>query len=102
MRDDANSHPGSGDDDLAAMTDRNRRQSAELAGRLAELTDGIADSELRLAAVLEESARLRPHAADRLNKAAAEARAFADKERDHGRRLRQHDGAGPGDEATDG
>lgn len=101
MHDDNESHPGP-EDGLGAVTDRTRRQSAELAGRLAELTDGIADSEQRLATVLEESARLRPHAADRLMRAAAEARAFADKERDHGRRLREHYAVGSGNEATGG
>ena len=40
--------------------------------------------------------------AEAKDKAAAEARAFADKERDHGRRLRQHAAVGSSAEAADG
>jgi hypothetical protein len=67
------------------------RHAAELAARLARLADEVADSEEMVAKTYEDSARLRPHAAARLQEAAREARVFAEWERRQGRRLRGDD-----------
>lgn len=66
------------------------RHAAELSARLARLADEVADSEEKVAKAYEVSARLRPHAAKRLQGAAQEARTFAEREREQGRRLRGH------------
>jgi hypothetical protein len=56
-------------------------QSGLLRARIEALAAEIATSEENLADAYEESARLRPHAADRLRAAAREARAYAERER---------------------
>lgn len=65
------------------------RQASELTNRLARLADAVADSEEMVAKTYEDSARLRPHAAERLQGAAQDARNFAERERAQGRRLRE-------------
>ncbi len=65
------------------------RQACELSDRLARLTDAVADSEEMVAKTYEDSARLRPHAAERLQGAAQDARNFTERERAQGRRLRE-------------
>lgn len=61
-------------------------QAAHLRRRIEHLAGEIAVSEESLAGVLEESARLRPHAADRLREAARRARLYAEHERAVARR----------------
>jgi hypothetical protein len=58
-------------------------QSGVLRARLEALASAIATSEESLADAYEESARLRPHAAERLRAAAREARAYAARERQY-------------------
>jgi hypothetical protein len=72
----------------AEETQAVQRQSAALTNRLARVAEEIAESEEMVAKAYEESARLRPHAAERLLDAAREARLFAEREREHCRRLR--------------
>ncbi|GAA4872340.1 hypothetical protein [Actinomycetospora straminea] len=61
---------------------RSAREHAEhLRRRIQSLVERIAESEDSVADVYEESARLRPHAAERLRRRAREARAFAARER---------------------
>lgn len=74
-------------------------QSRELGQQVADLADRIAESEDKVASTLEEAALLRPHARRRLHSAAEEARLFADRERDHSRRLRRAVGAAGADPA---
>lgn len=79
-------------DDSADALDRVRGRASELTTRIGRLAGEIADSEERVARTYEDSARLRPHAAERLRGAAQEARDFAARERDQSRRL-----LGPGE-----
>ncbi len=81
------SRPENGDP--AAAHSRAVEQSRELGEHVADLAERIAESEDRVASTLEESARLRPHAEERLRSAADEARRFAEKERGHSRALRR-------------
>jgi hypothetical protein len=75
--------PGESADALERVRDR----ASALTTRIGRLAGEIADSEERVARTYEDSARLRPHAADRLRGAAQEARDFAARERDQSRRL---------------
>lgn len=81
------SRPENGDPSAAGS--RAVEQSRELGQLIADLAERIAESEDRVASTLEESARLRPHAEERLRTAAEEARRFAEKERGHSRALRR-------------
>ncbi|MCD2194701.1 hypothetical protein LQ327_15110 [Actinomycetospora endophytica] len=56
-------------------------QAEHLRRRIATLARDLADSEENLASVYEQSARLRPHVADRLREAAHQARLYAERER---------------------
>jgi len=76
-----------GADESADALDRVRGRASELTSRIGRLAGEIADSEERVARTYEDSARLRPHAADRLRGAAQDARDFAARERDQSRRL---------------
>jgi hypothetical protein len=67
---------------------RAQRRSDELAARLARVADDIATSEDQVARTYEESAALRPDAAERLRGEAEDARRFAAHEREQVRRLR--------------
>ena len=66
--------------------DRARRQADEIEARLSSLAASVAATEDSLADTYEDSARIRPHAAERLRDAAREARAFAVHERDESQR----------------
>ncbi|WP_328309907.1 hypothetical protein [Actinomycetospora sp. NBC_00405] len=88
----------SGPDESADALDRVRGRASELTTRIGRLASEIADSEERVARTYEDSARLRPHAADRLRDAAKEARDFAAREREQSRRLL---GPGESDERGD-
>ena len=85
-------------DQSADALDRVRGRASELTTRIGRLAGEIADSEERVARTYEDSARLRPHAADRLRGAAQEAREFAARERDQSRRLL---GSGESDDSED-
>jgi len=73
---------------------RAQSHASELSARLAAVAESIAESEDMAASTFEESARLRPHAADRLRGAAQDARDFAERERTAGHRLRHPRGDG--------
>jgi hypothetical protein len=62
---------------------RNREQHAELRRRMAEVAGSVAATEEKVAATLDEAAKLRsPDDAERLSAKAEEARKYAAKERD--------------------
>lgn len=88
----------SGPDGSADALERVRGRASELTTRIGRLAGEIADSEERVARTYEDSARLRPHAADRLRGAAQEAREFAARERHQSRRLL---GSGESDDPED-
>ena len=73
--------PSGRPDDAADALDHAHGRASELAARIGRLAGEIAESEERVARTYEDSARLRPHAADRLRGAAQEARDFAARER---------------------
>jgi hypothetical protein len=66
-----------------------REHADELRARIGRLADRIATSETGVAEAYERCARIRPHAADRLQEAARRAREFAEKERRQGQRLQE-------------
>ena len=66
--------------------ERAQRTSDEIEARLSALAASVARTEESLADIYEDSARIRPHAAERLQKAAREARTFAVHEREESRR----------------
>ena len=72
-----------------------QEHAEHLRGRLEGLAERIAESEDSIADVYEQSARVRPHAAERLQEAARHAREFAARERAS---LRDPDDTGSGDE----
>lgn len=74
---------------LVPYAARALEQSRQLGRQIADLAERIAESEDLVASTLEESARIRPHAGERLRSAAEAARRFAEVERDHSRRLRR-------------
>jgi hypothetical protein len=87
---DTPAEPSGPPDESADALDRVRGRASELSTRLGHLAGEIADSEERVARTYEDSARLRPHAADRLRGAAQDARDFAAREREQSRRLLGH------------
>ena len=89
-REDGSTPPAGGDRQESAPSNaRALEQARELGRRIADLAERIAESEDMVASAFEDSALIRPHAQERLRSAAAEARRFAEEERDHGRRMRQ-------------
>lgn len=85
-------HPTGEPEPVDAAISRVQDQGEHLTTRIARLAGSIAESEDGVARTYEESARLRPHAAERLRRAADEARRFARHERDQAARLRGNDG----------
>lgn len=71
--------------DDAVARDSAHDQAEHLRRRVEALAADIAHTEDTLAVVYEDSARLRPHAADRLREAARQARDYAERERRYSR-----------------
>jgi hypothetical protein len=86
---------GHEEDETVAHLRAAREHAEHLRHRLEGLAAQIAESEDSIADVYEQSARVRPHAAERLQEAARHAREFAARERAS---LRDPDDTGSGDQ----
>ena len=74
------------DEQRRRAVERSRARSEELRDKTIGLAAAVAETEEMVADTLEASARVRPHAAERLNEAAREARRYAVYEREEARR----------------